>query len=60
MDDVAARRMAEALLAEHKTGVPFKSFLLQGASISDAYDVQDRYVALLRAEQGEALHEKSG
>jgi 2-keto-4-pentenoate hydratase len=60
MDDVAARRMAEALLAEHKTGVPFKSFLPQGASISDAYDVQDRYVALLRAEQGEPIGYKVG
>ena len=36
MDDIAARRMAEALLAEHKTGIPFKSFLPQAASISDA------------------------
>jgi 2-keto-4-pentenoate hydratase len=60
MEDVAAQRMAEGLLAEHRNGVPFKSFLPQGASISDAYDVQDRYVALLRAEQGEAIGYKVG
>jgi 2-keto-4-pentenoate hydratase len=60
MEDIAARRMAEGLLAEHKTGVPFKGFLPQGASISDAYDVQDRYVALLRAEQGEPIGYKVG
>jgi 2-keto-4-pentenoate hydratase len=60
MEDNAARRMAEGLLAEHRTGVPFKCFLRQAASISDAYDVQDRYVALLRAEQGEAIGYKVG
>jgi 2-keto-4-pentenoate hydratase len=60
MEDTAARRMAEGLLTEHRTGVPFKSFLPQGASISDAYDVQDGYVALLRAEQGEAIGYKVG
>jgi len=60
MEDVAARRMAEGLLADHRGRVPFKAFLPQGASISDAYDVQDRYVALLRAEQGEAIGYKVG
>jgi 2-keto-4-pentenoate hydratase len=60
MEATTARRMAEALLAEHKARVPFKSFLPQGATISDAYDVQDRYVALLRAEQGEAIGYKVG
>jgi 2-keto-4-pentenoate hydratase len=52
--------MAEGLLTEHRTGVPFKPFLPQGASISDAYDVQDGYVALLSAEQGEAIGYKVG
>src|SRR5271168_1961050 len=60
MEATTARRMAEALLGEHKARVPFKSFLPQGATISDAYDVQDRYVALLRAEQGEAIGYKVG
>src|SRR6516165_10301452 len=60
MEDVAARRMAEGLLADHRGRVPFKAFLPQGASVSDAYDVQDRYVALLRAEQGEAIGYKVG
>jgi 2-keto-4-pentenoate hydratase len=60
MEDTAARRLAEGLLAEHSTGVSFKSFLPQGASISDAYDVQDRYVALLRNEQGEVAGYKVG
>jgi 2-keto-4-pentenoate hydratase len=60
MEDTAARHMAEGLLAEHKASVPFKSFLPHGASISDAYDVQDRYVALLRAEHGEAIGYKVG
>jgi 2-keto-4-pentenoate hydratase len=60
MDDTAARRIAEGLLAEHKARVPFKPFLPQGALISDAYDVQDRYVALLRADQGDAVGYKVG
>jgi 2-keto-4-pentenoate hydratase len=60
MDDANARRIAETLLAEHRARVPFKAFLPQGAAISDAYDVQDRYVALLRAEQGEAAGYKVG
>jgi 2-keto-4-pentenoate hydratase len=60
MEDVTARRIAEALLAEHKARVPFKPFLPSGALISDAYDVQDRYVALLRAEQGDAAGYKVG
>jgi 2-keto-4-pentenoate hydratase len=60
MEATTVRRMAEGLLAEHRTGIPFKSFLPQGASISDAYDVQDGYVALLRAEQGEVIGYKVG
>jgi 2-keto-4-pentenoate hydratase len=60
MESAAGRRMAEALLAEHEARTPFKSFLPQGASIADAYDVQDKYVALLRAAQGEAIGYKVG
>jgi 2-keto-4-pentenoate hydratase len=60
MEATTARRIAEELLAEHHAGVPFKSFLPQSASISDAYDVQDSYVVLLRADQGEAIGYKVG
>jgi 2-keto-4-pentenoate hydratase len=60
MEATTARRIAGGLLAEHKAGVPFKSFLPQGASISDAYDVQDSYVVLLRADQGEPIGYKVG
>jgi 2-keto-4-pentenoate hydratase len=60
MESAVARRTAEALLAEHRAGAPFKSFLPRGASISDAYDVQHEYVALLRATQGDAIGYKVG
>src|SRR5258708_31706470 len=62
MEDIAARRAADKLLAEHKANVPFK---LLGppdgrATISDAYDIQERYVALLRNEHGDAVGYKVG
>jgi 2-keto-4-pentenoate hydratase len=60
MECAAARHTAETLLAEHRAGASFKSFLPQGASLSDAYDVQDEYVALLRATQGEPIGYKVG
>jgi 2-keto-4-pentenoate hydratase len=54
MEEATARRAAEALFREHKTGVRFKA--LDGLeSIQDAYDIQDKYVALLCTEQGEAV-----
>jgi 2-keto-4-pentenoate hydratase len=59
MEETAAQRAAEALLAEHKAGAQFKA-LAGLASMSDAYDIQDRYVALLRAAQGEAIGYKVG
>lgn len=59
MEEATARRAAEALLAEHNTGARFKT--LDGlSSISDAYDVQDHYVALLRREHGEPAGYKVG
>lgn len=59
MEEAAARRAAQALFDTHKSGAPFKT--LGGlASITDAYDIQDQYVALLRAEQGEAIGYKVG
>jgi 2-keto-4-pentenoate hydratase len=62
MQDIAARRAAETLLAEHKANVTFKPFGPpdRPASISDAYDIQERYVALLRGEHGDAVGYKVG
>jgi 2-keto-4-pentenoate hydratase len=62
MDDIAARRTAEALLAEHKANVRFKTIEPPDGpvSISDAYDIQERYVALLRGEHGVAVGYKVG
>jgi 2-keto-4-pentenoate hydratase len=62
MEDIAARRAAEQLLAEHKANLTFK---LLGppdgpATISDAYAIQDRYVALLRGQHGDAVGYKVG
>ena len=62
MEETKARRAAEALLSEHKTGVQFKT-LDPGtglASMPDAYDIQDKYVDLLRAEHGAAIGYKVG
>jgi 2-keto-4-pentenoate hydratase len=62
MEETAARRAADALLAQHKAGVRFKSFGPQDglATIADAYDIQDKYVELLRREHGEAIGYKVG
>jgi len=62
MEDIAARRAAEQLLAEHKANARFK---LLGApdgpaTIADAYDIRDKYVALLRGEHGDAVGYKVG
>jgi 2-keto-4-pentenoate hydratase len=62
MEDIAARRAADKLLAEHKANVPFKSLGSPDgpATISDAYDIQEKYVALLRREHGNAVGYKVG
>jgi 2-keto-4-pentenoate hydratase len=62
MEDIAARRAAEALLAEHKANVTFKPLGPpdRPATISDAYDIQERYVALLRDKHGDAVGYKVG
>ncbi|MBI5321456.1 fumarylacetoacetate hydrolase family protein [Bradyrhizobium sp.] len=62
MDDIAARRAAEALLAEHRANVRFTTLGPPDgpATISDAYDIQQRYVALLRGGHGEAVGYKVG
>jgi 2-keto-4-pentenoate hydratase len=62
MENIAARRAAEALLAEHKANQRFKSLgpPAAPATISDAYDIQEQYVSLLRGEHGDAVGYKVG
>ena len=62
MEDIAARRAAETLLAEHKANARFRTLAPPDgpATISDAYDIQDKYVALLRGEHGNAVGYKVG
>jgi 2-keto-4-pentenoate hydratase len=62
MEDIAARRAAEKLLAEHTANATFKSLGPPDgpATISDAYDIQDAYVALLRGKHGDAVGYKVG
>jgi 2-keto-4-pentenoate hydratase len=62
MEDIAARRAAEWLLAEHQAGQRFVALgpPTAPAAISDAYDIQDQYVALLRRDNGEPAGYKVG
>jgi 2-keto-4-pentenoate hydratase len=62
MEDSAARRAAEALLAAHDANLQFKTLGPPDgpATIADAYDIQDRYVALLRGRHGDAVGYKVG
>ena len=62
MEDIAAERAAETLLAEHTANTKFKPFDPPDApaTIPDAYDIQQRYVALLRDRHGEAVGYKVG
>jgi 2-keto-4-pentenoate hydratase len=62
MDDIAARRAAETLLAEHEANVTFKPLGPpdRPATVADAYDIQDRFVTLLRGRHGDAVGYKVG
>jgi 2-keto-4-pentenoate hydratase len=62
MEESAARRAAGQLLAEHKANTKFKPLGPADGpkTISDAYDIQDRYVALLRDKHGDAAGYKVG
>src|SRR6516225_10975178 len=62
MEDIAAMRAAETLLAEHKANIRFKSLgpPEAPATISDAYDIQEKYVGLLRSAHGEPAGYKVG
>lgn len=62
MEETAARRAAERLLAEHDKGVTFRPLGPPDgpAAISDAYDIQDRFVSLLRSAHGDTIGYKVG
>ena len=54
MEDVAAQRAAETLLAAHQANLRFEPLRPPRgpATIADAYDIQQRYLALLRRAHG--------
>jgi 2-keto-4-pentenoate hydratase len=54
MEDIAAQRAADGLLAAHQANLQFKPLAPPEApaTIADAYDIQERYVTLLRREHG--------
>lgn len=62
MEDIAARRTAETLLAEHQANTRFRTLGPPDgpATISDAYDIQERYVVLLQGTHGDAVGYKVG
>jgi 2-keto-4-pentenoate hydratase len=62
MDDITAGRAGQLLLAEHKANLRFKPLgpPQAPATIRDAYDIQDKYVALLHGEHGSAVGYKVG
>jgi 2-keto-4-pentenoate hydratase len=62
MDDIAARRAADTLLAEHQANIKFKPLGApdRPATIADAYDIQERYVAILGEKHGDAVGYKVG
>jgi 2-keto-4-pentenoate hydratase len=62
MEDIAAARAAELLLAGHKTNSRFKPLGPPQApvTIRDAYDIQEKYVALLHGEHGDTVGYKVG
>ena len=62
MEDIAARRAAEKLLARTQGRRRFKTLgpPEAPATIADAYDIQDKYVALLQREHGDAVGYKVG
>ncbi len=62
MEESAARRAAGILLAEHKAGTPFKPLVPPNGpeTISDAYDIQDQVVSVLRGRHGDTVGYKVG
>jgi len=60
MEETAAQRAAETLLAEHKSNAVFKPLGPQGpATIADSYDIQQKFVRLLRSEHGDTVGYRS-
>jgi len=62
MEDLTAERAAEWLLAEHQAGHCFTALAPPAApvTIADAYEIQGKYVALLRRGNGEPAGYKVG
>ena len=62
MEDIAAARAAETLLVAHKANQRFKPLgpPAAPATIADAYDIQEKYVTLLRSAHGDAVGYKVG
>ena len=62
MEELAARRAAETLIAEHAANSTFKPLGApdRPATISDAYDIQQRFVTLLQSQHGDAVGYKVG
>jgi 2-keto-4-pentenoate hydratase len=61
MEETAAQRAAETLLTEHKANAVFKPLGPQGpATIADSYDIQKKFVRLLRSEHGDTVGYKVG
>lgn len=62
MDELAAGRAAETLLEAHKANSQFKTLGPpdRPATVADAYDIQQRFVTLLRGTHGDAIGYKVG
>jgi 2-keto-4-pentenoate hydratase len=62
MEQIAAQRAAEALVGAHDINAQFKPLSMpdRPATIPDAYDIQERYVALLRDRLGNDAGYKVG
>lgn len=62
MHNTTARRAADTLFAEHKANSTFKPLAPpdRPGTISDAYDIQERFVTLLRGAHGDAVGYKVG
>jgi 2-keto-4-pentenoate hydratase len=62
MDELAAKRAAEALLAAHQARVQFKPLVApdRPADVADAYDIQQQFVTLLRGRHGDPVGYKVG
>lgn len=62
MDERAARRAAETLLAAHQANLQFKALGPpdRPATVADAYDIQQGFVTLLRGQHGDPVGYKVG